>query len=207
MTEEQILQLIRGKQTIESMEEILHLKKSTILNRLVQLRKKGYVQTSKGSNGKRMYTISTKKFPQGEGMFTVINTYSKMKLVPQFIHIVRGKYGPEEALIDAIDFKNFRVLQASLWLFNHITKWKRLHELAKKKNVEPVVGALYDTARLVIRTRKMPENIYKSLLRKKTRKKIILRPHLQTNDPRILKIEQKWHVIIPFARADLEDMK
>lgn len=201
-----MLKLVRGKQTLESMEEILHLKKNTILNRLVQLRKKGYVQTSKGSNGKRMYTISTKKFPQGEGMFTVINKYSKMKLVPSLVHIVRGKYGPEEALIDAIHFNDFRVLQASLWLFNHITRWKKLHELAKKRGVETVVGALYDTARLVIRTRKMPENMYKSLLREKTRRKIILRPHLQTNDPRVLKIEQKWHVIVPFARADLEDM-
>lgn len=206
MNQEQILQLIRGKQTIESLEEILQLKKSTILNRLVELRKKGYVQTNRGSNGKRMYTISTKKFPQGEGMFTVINKYSKMKLIPHFVHIVRGKYGPEEAIIDAISFKDFRVLQASLWLFNHISQWKRLHELARKKQIETVVGALYDTARLVIRTRKMPENIYRSLLRKKTRKKIILLSHLQTNDPRVLKIEQKWNVIMPFARADLEDM-
>ena len=204
---EEKLRLVKGKQTLETLEEILHLEKRSVYNFLVQLRKKGYVQTVRGSNGKRMYTISTKRFPQGEGMFTLINKYSKMKLAPPFVHIVHGKYGPEEALIDAIESKKFRVLQASLWLFNHITKWKLLHHLAQKKNSETTICALYDLTRLVLRTRRMPLTMYNNALKKRSKQKILLFPHLHTNDPRVIAIEQKWNVSLPFARADLEDMQ
>jgi len=160
-----------------------------------------------GGRQKRIYKISQKVIPKENGMFTFINHYSKLKLRPSFVHVVSGRYSTEDALIDALQEKDFRLLQSSLWLFNHITNWKRLHALAKEKHLEPVVGALYDTARVVLRTRRMPENVYKSLLRKRMKKNIVILPHLETNDPRLLDIQKKWHVIIPLAKADLEDMR
>lgn len=207
MYKDEFLRKAEGLQTLDSLEEILQLSRASILNTLSSLKKKGYVQTMGGAKQKRIYKISQKIIPKENGMFTLINHYSKIKLRPYFVHVVYGKYGPEDALIDALQEKDFRLLQSSLWLFNHITHWKRLHELAKKKHIEPVVGALYDTARVVLRTRRMPENVYKSLLRKKTKRNIVILPHLQTNDPRLKEIEKKWHVIIPLAKADLEDMR
>ena len=207
MEKEEFLRKVEGIQTLDSLKDILHMKRGSILNRLSKLREEGYVKSMGGAKQKRLYKISQKVIPKENGMFTLINHYSKIKLHSYFIHNVHGKYTPEDALIDALQEKDFRLLQSSLWLFNHITDWKRLHKLAKEKDLEPVIGALYDTARVVLRTRKMPENIYKSLLRKKTKKNRVILQHLQTNDPRLLEIQKKWHVIIPLAKADLEDMK
>ncbi|MDP3727926.1 MAG: hypothetical protein Q8R18_00585 [bacterium] len=207
MNKEEFLRKAEGLQTLDTLVEDFHLRRGSVLNTLSKLKKEGYIQTMGGGKQKRIYKISQKVIPQENGMFTLINHYSKIKLRPSFVHVVHGKYGPENALIDALQEKDFRLLQSSLWLFGHITNWKRLHALAKEKHFEPVIGALYDTARVVLRTRRMPENIYNSLLRKKKKKYIVILPHLQTNDERLLKIQKKWHVIIPLAKADLEDMQ
>lgn len=207
MTPTEFLRKMEGLHTLDTLVEDLHLSRGSILNTLSKLKKEGYVQRMGGGKQKRIYRISQKVIPQENGMFTLINRYSKIKLRPYFVHVIYGAYEAEDALIDAIKEKDFRLLQSSLWLFNHITHWKRLHTLAKKNRLESVIGALYDTARIVLRTRRMPENIYKSLLRERTKKNLILLPNLQTNDQRLLKIQKKWHVIIPFARADLEEMK
>lgn len=207
MNNEEFLRKAEGLHTLDTLVYILHLSQGSILNRLSKLKKEGYVLTKGGGKQKRFYKISQKILPKENGMFTVINHFSKIKLRPYFVHVVSGKYGPEDALIDALQEKDFRLLQSSLWLFNHITNWKRLHELAKKHHLEPAVGALYDTARVVIRTKRMPQNVYKSLLRKKTKKILVILPHLETNDSQLKTIEKKWHVVIPLAKADLEDMR
>ena len=202
-----LLRRIEGKHTIETFMKQTALTKESALNLLSLLRKKGYVRTEGGGKQKRLYTISLKRIQEGTGLFTLLNKYAKIKVVPSFVHIAHGKYTEENALIDAIETKDFRTLQAAIYLFGHITNWTTLHTLAKKKHLEPVVGALYDFARMVVRTRKMPEHVRQSLLRKRPNKKIKLIPHTQTDSSQIKAIEHMWNVTLPFSKQDQEEMR
>lgn len=202
-----VLRKIEGKQTIETVMKQTSLSKESALNLLSLLRKKGYVRTEGGGKQKRIYTISTKKVQEGTGLFTLLNKYAKLKIVPSFVHIVHGRYTEENALIDAIEVHNFRTLQAAIYLFGHIKDWTKLHKLAKKKHVEPIVGALYDFARTVVRTRRMPEHTRQALLRMRTKKKLKILPHTQTDSSQIKVIEHLWNVKLPFSKQDQEEMR
>lgn len=211
------VRLLEGRHTVESVQEELGLTRDSALNLLSRLKNEGYARVSGGGRQKRIYIISPKKTVRGENnLFDIINAYSKIKLVPLFKHEAYGEYGVENALVDAVLTKNFRVLQAGLFLFNHIRDWKKLHSIARRKNVEQELGALYDCARVFIRTRKMPENIRKSMLAaaKKIKKgenqkkavKYLLR-ELATNDKRMKKISHKWNVMLPFSTQDMEELQ
>lgn len=202
-----LLRKTEGKHTIDTFMKQTALTKESALNLLCRLRKKGYVRTEGGGKQKRIYTISTKKIQEGKGLFTLLNKYAKIKVVPSFVHIVHGVYTEENALIDAIETKDFRILQAAVYLFGHVKNWTKLHELAKKRHLEPIAGALYDFARLVIRTRKMPENVYHAFLRMRSAKKIELFPYTKTDSPQIKTIENVWNVILPFSKQDMEEMR
>ena len=195
------LKLLRGKHTIDSVAEEMGITKDSAANLISKLKKEGYVKTDGGGRQKRIYTISTRKEVEGKGMFDIINKYSKIKIIPAFKHVAYGKYTVENAIVDAIKTKDFRTIQASLYLFNHVKNWKRLHELAKKNDLEQEVGALYDLARIHIKTRKMPENIRKSM--KKIDKKKTLIRGLRTDDKNIKKINKEWNVELPFSKKDL----
>lgn len=201
---QETLKLLQGLHTIETIADKLKIQRTSALNLVSRMKKQGYLTTSGGGKRKRLYTISTKKQVQGKGMFDLINKYAKTGVYPSFKHIAYGKYAVENALIDAIKTKDFRVIKASLYLFNQIKNWKKLHRLAKTKDIEQEVGALYDSARLFIKTRKMPENIRKSL--HGARQKTII-PHLKTTDPQLKAISQEWKVIIPFNKRDLEELR
>ncbi|MFQ5474208.1 MAG: winged helix-turn-helix domain-containing protein [Candidatus Nanoarchaeia archaeon] len=199
------LKLLKGKHTIESVAEELGIEKSSAANLLSKLKKEGYVKTEGGGRQKRIYTISTRKDISGKSMFDIINRYSKIKIVPAFKHVVKGKYGVEHALVDAVLTKDFRTIQASLYLFNHVKNWKLLHQLARKKDVEQELGSLYDTARCCIKTRKMPENIRRSM--KKVNKKKIMVRGLRTDCKKLKKINKEWNVVLPFSEKDLEELR
>jgi hypothetical protein len=199
--------------------------RASALNLLSRLKKEGYVRLSGGGRQKRIYTISSKKTVAGENnLFDIINFYSKIKIVPLFKHEAYGDYGVENALVDAVLTKNFRVLQASLFLFNHIKNWKKLHSIARRKNVEQEIGALYDCARAFIRTRKMPENIRKSMLaaakkiKKNRNQKKAAKAHqrkiikhilgeLATNNEKLKKISREWNILLPFSTQDMEELQ
>lgn len=202
-----VLRKIEGKQTIETVMKQISLSRASALNLLSRLRKKGYVRTEGGGKQKRIYTISTKKIQEGSGLFTLLNKYAKMKVVPSFVHVVHGLYTEENAFIDAIETKDFRILQAAVYLFGHIKDWTKLHKLAKKKHVETIVGALYDFARTVVRTRRMPEHMRQALLRMRSEKKIKILPHTQTDSSQIKAIEHLWNVTLPFSKQDHEEMR
>lgn len=196
---EEILKKLEGKQTIEMIAEKLGVSRQSAVNVVSKLRKLGFVQTSGGGRQKRIYTVSTKRFTKKEpGMFDLINKYSKLKIRPIYIHEAHGNYYPENALVDAIKTKDLRLILSSLYLFNHIANWHRLHKLAK--GYENMVGALYDLTRKYIKARKMPNNIRK-LLKKKERKSII--------EPRkhdFKEIENDWNVSLPFSKEDMEEL-
>ena len=205
--ESTLLRKIAGKHTIETLMDRTGLSRASTLNLLSKLRKKKYLQTEGGGKQKRIYTISTKTIQKGNGLFTILNKYAKIKIVPSFVHIAHGPYTEENALIDAIEQHDFRIMQAAVYLFAHIKNWKKFHALAKKKNVKPIVGALYDLARTIIKVRKMPEYTRQSLLKARPREKIELIIHTKTDSDEIKNIEKVWNVSLPFSKKDVEGMK
>ncbi len=201
-----LLKRIEGKHTLETFMKQTSLTKKSALNLLSLLRKKGYVRTEGGGKQKRIYTISSRIIQQGEGLFTILNKYSKISVVPPFVHVAHGPYTIENALIDAIELRDFRILQASMYLFNHVKDWTKLHALAKKKHVEPIIGALYDFARTATKTRRMPEHIRQAFLRMRPSKNIEIIPHVRSDSSQIHAIEKRWNVILPFSKQDQEEM-
>lgn len=209
---------LEGRHTVESVQEELGLTRESALNLLSRLKREGYARVTGGGRQKRIYIICPRKTIRGENnLFDIINSYSKIKIVPLFKHEAYGEYSVENALVDAVLTKNFRVLQAGLFLFNHIKDWKKLHSIARKKNVEQEIGALYDCARAFIRTRKMPENIRKSMLNaakelkdkkkmKEKEMKYMIR-ELRTDDERLKKISREWTIMLPFSTKDMEELR
>lgn len=199
MNKEETLKSIEGLQTIETVAEALNIKKQSALNLLSKLKKQGYITTNGGRQQKRLYKITTRKQRKRDlGMFDVINKYSQMKLAPWYDHQVHGNYGPEEALIDAIQTQSFRVILASMRLFNHITDWPKLYKLAMEKDCWQKVGALYDLSKMYFRVKKMPAYH----LKYKAEKWRSLTQLKKINFPSITK---KWHVYIPFNEKDMRE--
>ena len=199
MDQEEILKTIEGLQTIETAAGALNIKKQSALNLISRLKEQGYVTTTGGRQQKRLYKITARKQRKRDlGMFDIINKYSPMKLAPWYDHQVHGHYGPEEALIDAIQTQSFRVILASMRLFNHITDWGKLYKLAKEKDCWQKVGALYDVAMLYFRVREMPAYY----LKYKSRAWQRLTQLKKINFPDIAK---KWQVYIPFNENDMRE--
>ena len=200
MGQEEVLRKIEGLQTIEAVAEALNIKKQSALNLISKLKKQGYVATSGGRQQKRLYKITARKQRKRDlGMFDIINRYSPMKLAPWYDHQVHGHYGPEEALIDAIQTQSFRVILASLRLFNHITDWPKLYKLAKEKECWQKVGALYDVARLYFRINTMPLRYQNQ---KFIKKQYIIKRY-NTTEKMYNSIKNKWNVEIPLQAGDI----
>lgn len=202
MTTDDLLRKLEGLQTIETAAKTLGTRRQSTLNLLSRLKKEGYVTTTGGGKQKRLYKITMRKqLPRAPGMFDILNKYNPdFKLNPWFDHQVHGKYTVEDALLDAIETKSFRVILASLRLFNHITDWKGLYRGGKERNLWNNVGALYEVARLSLRAKKMPIK-YHHLT--KYGRKISLIPPWQTKEGRFKSIENFWGVAIPFREGDL----
>ena len=203
MASEDVLRKLEGLHTAETAARALGLTRQSAINLLSRLKKEGYVTTTGGGRIKRLYKVTVRKQrPRDDGMFDVINKYSPMKLAPWYDHQVHGHYGPEEAIVDAIQTGSFRAILASMRLFRHVTDWSKLYRLANERGCWQKVGAIYDVAKRFIRVKKQPElyehkhvpyNQWQQLsqLRKK-------------NFP---DIAEKWHVYIPFNQKDMGEVK
>lgn len=194
----ELLWKLEGLHTVETAAKTLGITRQGALNLLGRLKKEQHVTVSGGGRRIRLYKITIRKqLPRVPGMFDVINKYSPhMKLNPWYDHQVHGRYGPEEALIDAIQTESFRVILASLHLFKHITNWPRLYRMAKEKDCWQKVGALYDVARLFMRVRRMEEKYGKAI----AKKWVALTRLRKKNFP---EISERWKVYISFNRADM----
>ena len=201
MVKESVVQKLEGLHTVKTAAAAAKLGRQSTINLLGKLRKEGYVTVSGGGKQPRLYKITRRKQrPRDSGMFDIINRYSPMKLAPWYDHQVHGHYGPEEALIDALQTQSFRVILASMRLLNHITNWPKLYRLAREKNSWQKVGALHDTAMRVIRVRRMPK-AYKAPTH--AHKQFLIRG-CSTKEPHLRLVEDKWNVAIPFRKGDLE---
>ncbi|QQG38598.1 MAG: hypothetical protein HYS32_03250 [Candidatus Woesearchaeota archaeon] len=203
---QEILKKLEGLQTVETMQKELNLTKQSTINLISKLKKQGYLTIwLGGGNKKRMYKISQKKQRlRDPGMFDIINKYSPhMKLSEWYDHQVHGTYGPEEALIEALQTKSFRVISASMFLFNHITNWPKLYKIAKEKNCWQKVGALYDVAKMFFKVRKMPLKYRKQTYKNK---QYLIRDY-ETKEKNFILIEKKWKVPIPFRMGDIHKVK
>src|SRR3990167_10403855 len=192
----ELLWKLEGLHTVETAAEKLGITRQATLNLLCRLKKEQHVTVSGGGKIKRIYKITIRKqLPRVLGMFDIINKYSPhMKLNPWYDHQVHGTYGPEEALIDAIQTQSFRVILASLHLFRHINNWPKLYQLAKQKDSWQKIAALHDLAKLYFKIRHLPQK-YQQL---KTKKKYYIIKEYPTKETKFQPITQKWHVNIPF---------
>jgi len=204
---ESILRKLEGLNTIDLIERKLNVKRSTAIKKISELRKLGYVETSGGGKQPRFYRIYRVKISKigNPGLYDIINQNSPIKLSKPFEERIIGKkLSIEEAIIRAIKTENYRVVLAALALFNKIKDYSRLYELAKKENVRRKLGALYEVARRVIRTKKIDDKHLKLMLNAKNERKFIV-PHAKSKD--FKDIQKRWNMYIPFNKQDLWRLK
>jgi hypothetical protein len=203
----QLAKRLEGLQTADSIAVNLDVDKRTAVNYVWQLRKKGYVETVYGKRKIRMYKISPIRHIKSgyPGLYEFLNQNSKIKIYPPYAsRIYDHKPTAEEMIVKAVQTGDFRTVLSALNLFNKIKDWALLSELAKKENVGRKIGALYDTARTIIRARRMDERTRKSLLKSEVDSKFIIK-NARTKD--LNHIEKVWNVYLPFNKADLEAYK
>ena len=207
----QLAKKLEGLHTLETAAKALNVKKSTTVKILSILRKEGFVETSGGGKKPRLYKISPIRIAGKEhlGIYDLINKYSKVKLWEPYKHkVIDRELSIEEAIPMSVNIafkeRNFRLALATLGLFNHIKNWSKLGHYSKKYNVARRVGALYDVARTIVKTRKMDNRTRKALLKGKDKSKFIIKPH----KPQYYKnIEKIWKVYVPFHIKDLTRYK
>ena len=151
------MELKEGKYTIERFSKEHTISRQSALNLLSKLRKQGHVHVSGGGRQKRIYSVYKLPKMKENGFYSIVNSYSKEKLIPRFEHYVHGNYTVEHAIIDGIKIGDTRTKEATKYLFNHVANWKRLFDIAKKNNLRQDVLNLYKSAKRSIKCRTMPQ--------------------------------------------------
>lgn len=207
----ELIKKLDGNHTLKSIIEILKenniiVNKNQAIYIICKLRKKGFVKTERLSNNKRVYNISFNNRLGGFNYFEIINNNSPIKLVINNDYKIHGKKESyEEAFIYALKLKSIRPIIAIFGLFQKINNWPLLYRIAKRDNLQRQVGALYDVARTIIKTRKMTKRFLNLSLPKKQDKFQYIIMNQKSND--FKNIEKKWKVYIPLNRIDLEEYK
>tara|TARA_Y100000310_G_scaffold144893_3_gene144191 strand:+ start:15984 stop:16604 length:621 start_codon:yes stop_codon:yes gene_type:complete len=202
----ELLKKVEGVHTIDSIMSLLKLPKKKAIFQVYKLRKKGYVKTKRLNDNKRVYYISLDNKLGGIKYEEIINTYAPTKIViPKNYYIYRKNPSLEETFVYAIKTKSFRTIFAALSLFKKIDNWKLLYQLAKDNHVERQVGALYEVARKIMKTRRIDKHFINKALPKKKYKFNYIIPKLKSKD--FKSIETKWRIYLPFNYKDLEDYK
>ena len=202
MKPEDIAKKLEGLHTVETVMEELGMKRQSTINLLCRLKKEGYVTTIAGPR-KHLYKITPyKQRKRREGMFDILNKYNpNFKLNYWYDHQVHGKYGVEDAILAAIDTRSFRAILATLRLYAHVTDWPYLYREAKKRGSWQKVGALYDVARMHLRTSRIP-------LRYSPSPTFSWSQMTQLKDRgNFPQIQEKWKVFIPFNAQDILEVK
>lgn len=204
---DKIAKKLEGLQTVSTIAKTLDINKRTAINYAWKLRKKGLLTTDYGSRKIRLYRISLlNKKRNGYSLYELINENSKVKIAVREDFIMHSDRKPsvEEVLARGIVTARFRIVLASLGLFNKIKDWPKLKFFADKYHINRKVGSLYDVSRNVMKVRKMDKRTRNALLKNKKGREYIIK-NLKTDD--FQAIEELWDVYIPFNRADLEAYK
>jgi hypothetical protein len=205
----ELVKRLEGNHTLGSIIEILNengikANKEKTVYLIHNLRKKGFVKTKRLSNNKRVYNISFDNMLGGFNYYEIINENSPIKLAINEDYKIHGKKKIlEEALIYALKKNEIRPILASIVLFKKINNWPLLYKLAKKENLQRQIGALYDVARTIIKTRKMTKRFRNLSLPKNNEKSQYIIKGLKSRD--FSNIEKIWKVYIPLNKIDLED--
>jgi len=202
-----ITKKLEGLQTVSTIAKKLNVSDRTAVNYAWRLRKNGYLTSRGGGRNIKIYHISLLGFKKKEGysLYDLINKYSRVKLGTQQDYIIHSKKEPtpEEILVRAVSSDGFRLMLASLELFNKIKNWSELRKFAEEYNIGRNIGALYDVTRKFIRVKKMDERTRKALL-KSNGKKFLFYGIKSKN---FQDIEKKWRVFIPLNKQDMEIYK
>jgi hypothetical protein len=203
---EELFEKIRGVQTLKSVTKILGVKKKRAIYLISRLRKKGYVKTSQEKDNSRVYYISKKIERHSFSFIDILNENSPQKLNYYDDYIVHNiKPSLEEVLIYSLKSKDLRKLISCLGLFKKMSNWPLLYKLAKKENLQRQVGALYDVARTLMKTRKMTKRFKNLSLPKKQDKFQYIKENFKSKS--FQNIEKKWKVYIPLNIFDLEEYR
>ncbi len=196
---------LRGLQTASTIAKTLNVKKRTAVNYAWKLRKRSYLTSTGGGRNIKFYRISPLGFKKMDGysLYELINKYSRVKLGTSEDYIIHSKKepSPEEILIRAIASNKFRLMLASLELFNRINNWSKLRKLAEHYKIGRNVGALYDTTRRFIKVKRMDERTRKALL-KSNGKKFLFGYKIKSKS--FMDIEKEWRVFVPLNKQDME---
>jgi len=204
MKTEDLIEKLKGIQTVESVKDSLKVSRNKAVYYIYRLRKQGYVKTKRISGGKRVYSISFENRMKGTSYYEIINENSPVKLATPAIYKIYGRNPTlEETLVFAVKTGSFRAILAALALFKKISNWSRMYQLAKQNHIERQIGALYDLARKIMKTRRMTEKFRSSALPKKSHSFAYFIPGLKSKD--FKEIENTWKVYLPFNKKDLRD--
>jgi len=204
MKTEDLIEKLKGIQTVESVKDSLKVSRNKAVYYIYRLRKQGYVKTKRVSGGKRVYSISFENRMKGTSYYEIINENSPVKITTPSIYKIYGKKPTlEETLVFAVKTGSLRTVLAALALFRKISNWSRLYQLAKQNRIERQIGALYDLARKIMKTRRMTEKFRSSALPKKNYSFVYFIPGLKSRD--FEEIENTWKIYLPFNKKDLRD--
>jgi len=203
MKREHLLKKLEGVHTIQSVMSLLNVDEQKAIYYIHRLRKAGYVKTARASNNMRVYSISFENKLGGTSYEELLNAVSPVKLATGTVHRVYGKVPTaEEMLVHAVNTKSLRTILAALALFKEKIEWDTLYRLAKANHCERQIGALYDLARKIMRTRRMGNRFRHLALPQPTHAFGFTIPGLKSKD--FQEIEHQWRVYLPFNKTDLE---
>lgn len=202
----EIARKLQGMNTVSSVCRRLGVREKTAINYIYELRKRGFVETARGRGKIRLYRIFPVKRKQAgyPGLYDVINKYSPLKIAKPYEHRVYKEMSVEEAIVRALETKDFRTILSSMALFRNVRNWSKLYECAKNKDLRRQAGALYDLSKKAIRVRRTDKRIENRLLKAVQKNKYMVLG-VRTRD--FPDIEKKWRVYIPFTKGDLRRLK
>ena len=201
----EIAKKLEGLQTVSTIAKSLNVSHGTAVNYAWLLRKKGYL-TSVQNRKVRIYGISPiRRKKLGYSLYELLNQNTRVKIVVREDYIIHSGKKPsiEEVLVRCAVSGEFRIVLASLDLFNKIKNWSRLKSFADKYKAGRKIGALYDVAKKIIRVRRMDERTRNGLL-KNGKKEYIIKPF---RSKYFKDVEKEWNVYVPFNIQDLEVYK
>ena len=199
---------LEGFATIRSMEKSLDISRATAVNYMHGLRKGGFItETLRGRRGIRLYHITPLRLRKigNPGLYDIINANSSLKIAKPLEHRVYGReMSLEEAFVEALRSRDFRLILSSLELFRKIHDWKLLYALAKKHGLQRAAGALYCLSRKHFRVRRIDRRIELRMRKSRPGSRYII-PGARSRD--FGELEREWGVFIPFNKSDMERLR